>query len=338
MSIDAFLSKLPQAFAKQVQMARTIETHRLPLISKKLTKDLGGGIAKGRVTLIHGDPSAGKSAMVLQSIGQWQKQGLICAFVDVEGTFEKAWAERLGVDVDSLIIQQTSKSSGKVEKSILPLIQANIDILVIDTISDIAPEAFVDKEGNLNDQDDRKQMGAHAKAITALINGIHYYNEETAIILISQDTTKIGNTHVEFVPHGGKKTLFAASQVIRLQSPKTDQNQIKGVVMVNGNPVNKPVARKVTYTINKNKLGPPFGSGEWHFYYDGEHVGVDSAQEVVVMALDDGVVRKAGAWFYYKDYKFQGEPKFIEAVRTDNDLRDSLVSDIEKGVSYVEPE
>lgn len=336
MTMDTFLSKLPPAFAKQIQMAKEIETHRLPLISKRLTRDLGGGIAKGRVTLIHGDPSAGKSAMVLQSIGQWQESGLLCAFVDVEGTFDREWAERLGVDCDTLIIQQTSKSSGKVEKAILPLIRADIDVLVIDTISDIAPEAFVNKEGELNDQDDRKQMGAHAKAITALINGIHYYNENTAIILISQDTTKIANTHVEFIPHGGKKTLFAASQVIRLQSPKTDDNQIKGVVMINGRPVNKPVARKVTYTINKNKLGPPFGSGLWHFYYDGDVVGVDSAQETVAMAIDEGIVKKVGAWLYYKDGKYHGEPNFISEVRGDGELRERLNADIENGVVYDE--
>lgn len=332
--MDAFLSTLPPAFANQVKMANEIETHRLPLISKKLTKDLGGGIAKGRITLIHGDPSAGKSAMVLQSIGQWQKQGLSCAFVDVEGTFDKDWSERLGVDNENLLVIQTSKSSGKVEKSILPLIQGDIDVLVIDTISDIAPEAFVDDEGVLKDQEDRKQIGAHAKAITALIHGIHYYNDKTAVILISQDTTKFANTHVQFVPHGGKKTLFNSSQIIRLQSPQGDQNFIDGVVMVNGNPVKKVVGRRVTYTVMKNKLGPPKGSGEWHFYFEGDSVGVDKAQELLSLALDTGTIKKAGAWFFYKDEKFQGEKKFCDELRTNGDLFDRLTKSVEEGEQY----
>lgn len=330
MSLDAFLSTLPPAFANQVKRASEVETHRLPLASKRLTRDLGGGIAKGRITLVHGDPSAGKSAMLLQSVAQWQEMGLTCAFVDVEGTFDKDWAERLGVDTKNLIIQQTSKSSGKVEKAILPFIQADIDILIIDTISDIAPEFFVDDEGVLKDQEDRKQIGAHAKAITALINGIHYYNDKTAVILISQDTTKFSNTHVQFVPHGGKKTLFNSSQIIRLQSPTGDQNFINGTVMVANNPVKKAVGRKVTYTISKNKLGPPKGSGEWHFYFDGDMVGIDKAQELLSMALDTGVVRKAGGWFYYGEDKFHGESKFCDSLRDDKELFSAIEKDIEK--------
>lgn len=331
MSLDAFLSTLPPAFANQVKKASEIETHRLPLISKKLTRDLGGGIARGRITLIHGDPSAGKSAMVLQSIGQWQKEGKICAFIDVEGTFDAQWAESLGVDTSQLMVFQTSKSSGKVEKEIVPLIKANVDVLVIDTISDIAPEAFVNDEGVLKDQDDRKQIGAHAKAITALIHGIHYYNDSTAVILISQDTTKFSNTHVQFVPHGGKKTLFNSSQIIRLQSPSGDQNFIDGIVMVNGNPVKKVVGRKVTYTVLKNKLGPPKGSGEWHFYFEGDMVGVDKAQELLSLALDSGAVKKAGAWFFYKDEKFQGEKKFCDRLREDESLFNMIAKSIEDG-------
>lgn len=329
MSVDAFLSKLPPAFAKQVTMAREVETHRLPLYSKGLTKDLGGGIARGRVCLIHGDPSAGKSALVLQSIAQWQKDDLVCAFIDVEGTFDKTWAESLGVDTSKLIVQRTAKSSGKVERDTIPLIQADIDVIVIDSISDIAPEAFVNDEGELKDQDGRKQIGAHAKAITALISAIHYYNENTAIILISQDTTNFGQTYVEMVPHGGKKTQFNSSQIIRLKSSKADSNFIKGQVMVAGNPVEKLVGRKVQYIITKNKLGPVKGTGEWHFYYDGGFVGIDAAQELLSMAMRYGIVNKKGAWFYYGEEKYQGEKNLISSLRHDDDLRAAVSADID---------
>lgn len=334
MSLDEFLSTLPPAFAKQVKRASEVETHRLPLISKKLTRDLGGGIAKGRITLIHGDTSAGKTAMVLQSIAQWQKMGLYCAFIDVEGTFNKEWAEALGVDTDNMIIQQTSKSSGKVEKALIPFVRGNIDVLVVDSISDIAPEAFVDDEGELKEQDSRKQIGAHAKAITALLNAIHYYNDSTAVILISQDTTKLANTYVEMVPHGGKKTMFNSSQIIRLTSPAGTHNRINGTVMVAGNPVTKPIGRKVSYEIKKNKLGPPFGTGEWHFYFDGDKVGVDKSQELLTLALTDGVVRKAGAWYYYRDKQFQGEKKFCAELSSNTELFDDIAKDIEEGVQY----
>lgn len=331
MSMNDFLATLPPAFAKQVQMASEIETHRLPLVSKSLTEALGGGIARGRVLLVHGDSSAGKSALFLQSIPKWQEMGLRCAFIDVEGTFEKSWAERLGVDTDELIVTRTAKSSGKVEKAILPLIQHGIDVMIIDSISDIAPEAFIDDEGQMKDPEQRKQIGAHAKAITALINAIHYYNEDTAIILISQDTTSINSTYVEMVPHGGKKTQFNASQIVRLQSSKTDSNFIKGTVMVAGNPVERLVGRKVKFTVTKNKLGPNKGTGEWHFYYDGDFIGIDSAQELVSLALERGIIRKSGAWFYYEDKKFQGEPNVIKALRTDEDLFNEISEKVESG-------
>lgn len=329
MALQDFLAGLDPKTAKRIKTAQETTVERLPLASYGLNKITGGGVARGHITLIYGNQSAGKSLVMEESVAEWQKQGLVCAWVDTEGVWEKDWAARLGVNNEELILIQ-SKSSGRVEKELAPLMENGIDIVVIDSISDIMPEAFVDKDGVLNDQEDRKQMGAHAKAITALINGLLYLNENrrTAIILISQTTTFIGQSYVQQVPHGGKKALFAASQIIRLTSSNTDAKQKKGNVFVGDLVLTRPIGRTVEAFCEKNKLGPQHGVCEYDIYYDGENVGIDYVGEVVKQAIEYQVIEKAGAWFNFGDQKWQGENNVTKHYKQHGDELDELLEHI----------
>lgn len=327
MSYEDFIARLNPKVAANLKTAQETELVKLPLASYGLTNDLNGGIAKGRIALIYGSTSAGKSLLAQQSIGKWQKKGLVCAYVDVEGTWEKKWAERLGVNNDELILIQ-AKSSGRIEKEITPLLQAEVDVLVIDSISDILPEVFVDKSGEMNEQTDRKQVGAQAKAITALLNGIHFVNKSTAVIIISQTTTFFGQSYVEQVPHGGKKTEFASSQMIRLTSSASPNQQKKGEVFVGDKVFEKPVGREVEYLVKKNKLGAPFGSGKYMLYYDGPKVGVDNIAEIVDEASDFGVVKKSGAWFKYNEQQFQGRDNLVAHIEENPEILDEIAAEI----------
>lgn len=306
MALTDFLAGLDPKTANRIKTAQETEVVFLPLKSHGLNSILNGGVAKGRITLIYGNQSAGKTLLMQQSVALWQKEGLVCAWVDTEGAWDKKWAAKLGVNNDELILIQ-SKSSGKIEKEIAPLLMNHIDAIVVDSISDIMPEAFVNEAGELNDQGDRKQLGAHAKAITALINGMLYLNEDTAIILLSQTTTFIGQSYVQQVPHGGKKALFAASQIIRLTSSNTDAKQIKGNVHVGDLVLARPVGRTVDAFCEKNKLGPQHGVCEYDMYYAGEDVGIDVIGEVVKQAIQYAVIDKRGGWFYWDEIKWQGE-------------------------------
>jgi recombination protein RecA len=318
MSLEDYLTRLDPKTAKRVQTAQEIELVKRPLASIGLTNALNGGIGAGRVTLCYGNTSSGKSVLFQQSIGRiWQPQGLVCAYVDAEGTYEKSWGARLGINNDELILIQ-SKSSGRIEKEIKPHLEAGIDILVIDSISDILPEVFVDKDGNMNE--DRKQLGAHAKAITNLINGIHYVNEKTAVIVLSQTTTKIEQTYVKQVPHGGQKILFSASQIIKLTSSNTDNQQIKGDLMVGGVVLEQPIGRKVGYYVEKNKMGRQSTKGEYDLYYAGDSVGIDTVGEVLDLAEAFAIVEKKGAWYTYEEKQYQGRPRFVEALKADAEL------------------
>lgn len=327
LSYEDFIAKLNPKVAAKLKTAQETELVRLPLASYRLTNDLNGGIAKGRITLIYGSTSSGKSLLAQQSIAKWQKQGLVCAYVDVEGTWEKKWATRLGVNNDELILIQ-AKSSGRIENEIRPLLEAEVDVIVIDSISDILPEVFVDKSGEMNEQTDRKQVGAQAKAITALLNGIHYVNKSTAVVVISQTTTFFGQSYVEQVPHGGQKTMFASSQIIRLTSSASPNQQKKGEVYVGDKVFEQPIGREVEYLIKKNKLGAPFKANKYMLYYDGPKVGIDYITEIVDEATDFDVVDKRGAWFYYKEESWQGRDKFVAYVEENPDVLDEIVKEI----------
>ena len=311
MGYSDFIASLDPKTAKRIKTAMETEVIRLPLASYGLTKALNGGVAKGRIALLYGNTSSGKSLLMMQSIGLWQKQGLVCAYVDAEGTYEKEFAARLGVNNDELILIQ-ARSSGRIEAEIKPLLMGKIDVIVIDSISDILPEIFIGKDGSMNDQEDRKQLGAHAKAVTQLVNGIHYLNEETAVVLLSQTTTEIAQTYVKQVPHGGKKTLFASSQIVKLTSSNTENQQIKGDIYVGDLIFETSIGRKVDALVEKNKLGPQHRKCSYDMYYDGPSVGIDSIGEVVDEAMKYQVIEKSGAWFKYDGNSYQGRDRVVD--------------------------
>jgi len=331
MDLQDFLAKLDPKTANRIKTAQETEIERLPLISYGLTKALGGGIAKGRLATFYGNQSAGKSLMFQETIGKlWQPAGLVCAYYDVEGAYDKEWAARLGVDNKQLMLYH-SKSSGKIEEDIVPLLRAEADVVIIDSISDIMPETFVGKDGALNDQADRKQLGAQAKAITALVNGILYNNENTAVVLLSQTTTEINPTYVKQIPHGGKKVLFASSQIVKLTSSGTDGQQIKGDYQVGDLTIEQPIGRTVAAYVEKNKLGRQSASCEYDMYYAGSKVGIDRTGEVIKEALKYKIFYKApkSSWIEWGDQKWQGEANTTKHFESNPDDMDRLVRQIE---------
>jgi recombination protein RecA len=267
-----------------------------------------------------------------QSIAKWQAEGLVCLLVDAEGTYEKNFGARLGIDNDKLILIQ-SKSSGRVEKEITPHLEAGVDVIVVDSISHILPEVFIEKDGHMADQEHRKQMGAHAKAITNLVNGIHFLNEKTAVVLISQTTTQIEQTYVKQVPHGGKKVQFASSQIVKLTSSNTENQQIKGEVQLGEMLVTEPVGRKVEYYVEKNKMGFQSGKGEYDLYYRGSYVGIDTVGEVLDLAEKFGLVNKKGAWYTYEDKQYQGRTNLVNHLKANPESLELLKKELTQAMT-----
>lgn len=316
MNLEDYLARLDPKTAKRVLTAQAVNLVRLKTASITLNDALGGGIGKGRVTLTYGPPSSGKSLLWMHSIANWQKEGLICAWIDVEGTYEKEFAAKIGVDNDNLILIQ-KKSFGAITDEIMPHIRAGIDVLVIDSVSDALPEVFIDGDGSAVEFDKMKQIGAHAKSCTMMLNAIHYENFETAVVLISQTTTKMENNYVRQAPHGGQKILFGSSQIIKLTSSNTEKQQKMGRILRGDRLVEIPIARHVEAYVEKNKIGPQSQKAEWDLYYAGNFIGIDYVGEVFDMALDFGIITGKG-WFEYNGVKTQGRDNFIDRLREDD--------------------
>ena len=323
MSFQDFLSKLSPADAKKIETAATRKLEKIPVASRRLTLALDGGIGRGRITTIYGNFSAGKTMLTLQSMAMWQEMGLTCGFIDCEKTFDAAFAEKLGVNTDELIVDG-SQSSGRVESILTPWLKAGIDVVAIDSISHIMPEVFVDeKTGELSGS--RKQIGQHAKAISNLINGIHYHNENTAVILLSQTTTDLSGMHPEQKPHGGNKVEFGSSTMIRLTSSNSDAKQKKGFVYKAGVKQELPIGRTVTAFTKKNKAGPQHRTATYDIYYDGDFVGVDSVGELVDLSIEYGVLNQGGSWIKLdEERKWQGRDNLVKIVRSDTELEHEL--------------
>lgn len=322
-AFDDFVSKFDSKQRRELQFAAGIKVEVLPLASRTLTKALGGGIRRGTITTIFGNPSAGKSMLAMQSIGMWQKQGLVCGYIDVEQTFDPAFAAKLGVNIDELIVSG-SKSGARVTNTATDWLEKDIDVIVIDSVSDILPEVFVDKDGTVKNAEDTKQIGAHAKAITSMINSIHFANNNTAVILLSQTTTKIESTYVQQIPHGGKKIEFGSSQMIQLTSSPADAKQIKGLHRDGDILVERAIGRSVEATVKKNKVGPQSGTAKYDIYYGGDNIGIDSTGELFDLAVEKLVVIKSQAWFNYGDLKWHGRSAALEAIRENPELEKEL--------------
>lgn len=327
-NLDKLLQQLNPKIAKSFQTARETKNEMLPTASHGLTNDLNGGFGKGRIAMVYGNTSAGKSALMMQSMGMWQRAGQTCAYVDVEGTWDNDWATRLGVDVDDVLLVR-DRSVSKIYNKIRPLLESGIDAIVIDSMSMILPDAFIDGDGRGKDLENQVQIGAQSKAIARLCNAIHYSNENTAVIIISQTTTEIGQTYTKQVPTGGKKPMFASSQIVKLTSSNTDAKQIKGSVQVGNKMLEYPIGRKVDSLVEKNKLGPQGGASKYDFYYRGDYIGVDHVGEALDEAVRFGVVDKGGAWYSYGDDRFQGRDAIVTHLRSCPDDMQAIKKELE---------
>lgn len=324
MSIDDVLNQLPAKLRKAYRTGDDITVERIPLASAGLNRATGGGLGKGKTTLLYGGFSSGKSALSLQTIAKNQRENpeFTAAWIDTENSWTTEWAERLGVDTSRVLVIQKSGALAVSDYSV-PLIN-NVDLLVIDSISQIIPAAFTTDDGELKGMDDRKAIGAQAKSITNIVNALNYDNSDTAVLLLSQTTTDLSGMYPQQVPMGGKKVMFASSTIIKLTSSNSENKQIKGNVRVGDKIVEKFIGRPVQALVEKNKLGKPFERASYDLYYDGDNVGIDFIGEVVDEAIEKGIIVKAGAWMKYGDQNIQGRDKVIEMVREDEDMFNEL--------------
>jgi len=330
--MEEFLSQLDPSLRKRLSNATDVQVVKQKTPSIGLNNALKGGLAYGRQVMVWGNKSAGKSSFCLQMIGEAQKDGKLCAWIDAEQSFDPEWAKKLGVDTDKLIYSEARTVNDMVDVAV-QLMKAKVDILIVDSISALLPAIYFEKDSTeLKQLENTKQIGAEAKDMTNAVKMLNYANNQeskTLLVLISQQRNNIGAMYASHMPTGGLAVKFFSSTVIKLWSSDSDNNALKSKINVGDKLIEGKVGRKVNWHIDFNKTGPGFLAGEYDFYFDGDTIGVDKVADLVDTAELLGIIEKGGAWYTVLGERFQGRAKVIEYLKYNPEKIKELESKLE---------
>ncbi|MGL5786304.1 MAG: recombinase RecA [Bacteroidales bacterium] len=284
----------------------------IPSGSLGLDMALGvGGYPKGRIIEIYGPESSGKTTLAIHAIAEAQKQGGIAAIIDAEHAFDRFYAEKLGVDVENLLIAQPDSGEQALEIAEQLIRSSAIDIIVIDSVAALTPKAEIDGEMGENKVGLQARLMSQAlRKLTSIIN-----KTNTTCIFINQLREKIG---VMFgnpeTTTGGNALKFYAS--VRLDIRKA--SAIKDSDEQTGN--------QVRVKVIKNKVAPPFRKAEFDIMF-GE--GISHTGEIVDLGVDREIIKKSGSWFSYGDTKLgQGRESAKNTLRDNPELMEELTQKI----------
>jgi len=259
-----------------------------------------GGFPRGRVIEIYGPEASGKTTLAIHAIAEAQKNGGIAAIIDAEHTFDRNYAEKLGVDVENLLISQPDNGEQALEITDNLIRSGALDIIVIDSVAALTPKAEI--EGEMGDSKMGLQARLMSQALRKLTANISKTN--TSCVFINQLREKIG---VMFgnpeTTTGGNALKFYAS--VRVDIRKT--NQIKEGEEIIGS--------RTRVKIVKNKLAPPFKKADFDILY-GE--GISQLGEIVDLGVDFDIIKKSGSWFSYGDTKLGQGRDAVKLILKDN--------------------
>jgi recombination protein RecA len=333
LTVEEVLAQLSPKLRKTVMAGDTIPaTQYAETPSFGLNRALNGGLPYGRQVLVWGSKSSAKSSLCLQMIGLAQKEGKICAWIDAEMSYDKKWAEGLGVDSSKLIVSQCRTINEMVDVG-TNLMNAGVDIIVIDSITSLLPAIYFEKDSNeLKQLENTKQIGAESRDFSNAWKMLNYANNKvkpTMLVLISQSRNNISAMYTSQQPTGGQATKFYSSTVIKLFSSESDNQAIKGKIHVGDKLIEEKIGRKIRWELQFSKTSPGFQSGEYDFYFRGDNVGIDSIGDLVDTAEMMGIVERTGAWYVLPDgSKVQGRDGFVNRVREDLDLQETIKNKI----------
>ena len=270
-----------------------------------------GGLPKGRIVEIYGPESSGKTTLTLSVIAQAQKKGATCAFVDAEHALDPDYAEKLGVNVDDLIVSQPDTGEQALEITDMLVRSGAVDVVIVDSVAALVPKAEI--EGEMGDTHVGLQARLMSQALRKITGNVK--NANTLVVFINQIRMKIG------VMFGNPETTTGGNALKFYSSVRLDIRRIGAVKQgdeVTGN--------ETRVKVVKNKVSPPFRQAEFQILYG---QGINQLGEVLDLGVQQGLVDKSGAWYAYKGDKIgQGKQNACEYLRENPAIAEEIETEI----------
>ena len=288
----------------------------IPTGSIGLNAALGvGGYPKGRIIEIYGPESSGKTTLAIHAIAEAQKQGGIAAFIDAEHAFDRFYAAKLGVDVNSLLISQPDNGEQALEIADQLIRSSAVDIIVIDSVAALTPKKEIEVE--MGDNVVGLQARLMSQALRKMTSTIS--KTSTTCIFINQLREKIG------VMFGNPETTTGGNALKFYSSVRLDIRRVTSIK--DGDEV---IGNQVRVKIIKNKVAPPFRKAEFEITF-GE--GISKTGEIVDLGVEYGIISKSGSWFSYNDTRLaQGRDAVKKVIKDNPELADEIEAKIMQAI------
>ncbi len=311
LALDQITKQFGEGSIMKLGESQKVDIELISAGSLSLDLALGGGYPKGRVIEIYGPESSGKTTLSLHAIAEIQKEGGTAAFIDAEHALDPSYAKRLGVDTDNLLVSQPDNGEQALEIA-ETLVRSNaVDLIVVDSVAALVPQAEID--GDMGDSHmglQARLMSQALRKLTAIIS-----KSNATVVFINQIRMKIG------VMFGNPETTTGGNALKFYSSVRLDIRRI-GQIKIGEDIIGNRTKVKVV----KNKIAPPFRIAEFDIMYN---EGISKTGDVLDLAVEHGIVGKAGAWFDYGDAKIgQGR----EATKAYLKANPKVLVEIEKKV------